>query len=288
MKEINGILLIDKEEGITSYDVIRKIKKILRELDKKTKIGHAGTLDPFATGLLVVLLGKYTRLSDYIMDGKKTYTGTIKLGISTDTGDYTGKIIKKCEIDDFDINILKENTELFIGEIMQTPPKFSALKIDGKPMYKYAREGIEVSKKARAITVYDLIIGDDIPSFKATVSKGTYIRTLIEDYCNHFHMPSHLLSLRRIQSGSFNVDNAIKSSEIGVNNFFDNILSIDEIPLNYEIIDVSCDEEVKLRNGINIIVNSEDQSPVFIRSDGIFALGKIVDNKLSTICFLRN
>lgn len=287
--ETNGFILIDKPEGITSYDVIRKIKKILRELNIKTKIGHAGTLDPFATGLLVIMLGRYTRLSDYIMDAFKTYSGSIDIGNKTDTADYTGEIIETKEVDEIIINKIISESKDYIGEFMQTPPQYSALKHNGKPLYEYARKGEFVEKAPRKIIVknFEIYKDKDEIKFITTVSKGTYVRTLIEDYCEKFSLPANLKSLRRISSGDLNVKDAINIDEINIDNFFEKIILIDDIKVNIDVITLNDDDTEKLYNGIRINTNSKDVGTILLKNnDKIFALGKIEDGLIKTICFL--
>lgn len=174
----SGFIVIDKPEGISSFDVIRKIRKITGI----RKFGHTGTLDPFATGILPLLFGKYTRFAQFISHLDKTYEVTMKLGIKTDTADITGNIIEetKDSIDNIDADEIKEFVESITSQI---PPKFSAIKIDGKAAYKYARENKEVEIPERKIRVYSFNLNEfKFPYLKytASVSKGTYIRTLSE------------------------------------------------------------------------------------------------------------
>lgn len=287
--ETNGFILIDKPEGITSYDVIRKIKKILRELGIKTKIGHAGTLDPFATGLLVIMLGKYTRLSDYIMDGFKTYSGTIDIGNRTDTGDYTGEIIESKDIDGDTIDKMIAESTNFVGDFMQIPPQYSALKHNGKPLYEYARKGEFVEKPPREITVrgFNVFKEEAQIKFVTTVSKGTYVRTLIEDYCAKFGILANLKSLRRESSGGITVEDAIDIDDLNVNNFYDKIILLDNMEHDFEAISVDDEGKEKLYNGIRIPTELSDKNPILLQNgEKTFALGKIEDNLIKTICFL--
>ena len=286
---VDGLILIDKAEGITSYDVIRKIKLILKELNIKTKIGHAGTLDPFATGLLVVLLGKYTRLSDYIMDAPKIYSGIVDLGKSTDTGDLTGNIINSIPVSEEDINKLIINSKDYVGDFMQTPPQYSALKHKGKPLYEYARKGEFVHKDPRPIRVdsFEMDRADGQVTFRAEVSKGTYVRTLVEDYCKTYGIPSNLKALRRESSGSLNIEKAIGIDGLNAENFYDSILKIDDIDISYKKIDLDNDSVDKLYNGIRIESSMEDQGPLLLLREGkVFALGEVREGLIRTICFL--
>ena len=287
--EINGFILVDKKEDITSYDVIRKIKKILRELNIKTKIGHAGTLDPFATGLLVIMLGKYTRLSDYVMDAFKVYSGTIDVGVKTDTLDHTGNILKSEKVDEETILKIIDESNLFTGEFMQTPPQYSALKHNGKPLYEYARQGEFVYKESRKIFVKDFEVykEDDAIKFRTTVSKGTYVRTLIEDYFEKYNSLASLRTLRRESSGAINVNDAIEIDDLNEDNFFDNIILIDDFKNNFDYVELNDDEKSKLYNGIRIETDIADCETLLLKDNGTsFALGKVEDGLIKTICFL--
>lgn len=286
---VDGLILIDKAEGITSYDVIRKIKKILKDLNIKTKIGHAGTLDPFATGLLVVLLGRYTRLSDYIMDASKIYSGVVDIGNATDTGDLTGNVIESKDVSVEDVDNLVTNSRNYIGDFMQTPPQYSALKHKGKPLYEYARKGEFVHKDPRPIKVtsFEMKKEDDQVTFKTEVSKGTYVRTLVEDYCKEYGIPANLKTLRRESSGSLNLEKAIGIDELNADNFYQSILKIDDIKTSYKKIDLDRDSVDKLYNGIRIESSLEDQGPLLLSNEGkVFALGEIREGLIRTICFL--
>lgn len=286
---VDGLILIDKAEGITSYDVIRKIKKILKELNIKTKIGHAGTLDPFATGLLVVLLGRYTRLSDYIMDASKVYSGIVDIGNATDTGDLTGKVIESKTVPEDEVNNLIVNSINYIGNFMQTPPQYSALKHNGKPLYEYARKGEYVHKDPRPIKVtsFEMKRENGQVTFRTEVSKGTYVRTLVEDYCKEYGVPANLKTLRRESSGSLNLEKAIGIDELNPDNFYQSILKIDDIKTSYERMDLDKDSVDKLFNGIRIESSLEDQGPLLLSSVGkVFALGEIKEGLIRTICFL--
>lgn len=180
---MHGILIINKPKGYTSHDIVNVVRK---KLNTK-KVGHTGTLDPDATGVLPILIGTATKISKYLIEHKKTYIATIKLGYKTDTGDASGKVIEK---DKHFQKIDKKNIEnalsTFLGKQKQVPPMYSAIKVDGKKLYEYAREGKEVEIKPREIEIYDISLeGYDNNnyeiSFKVNCSKGTYIRTLCEN-----------------------------------------------------------------------------------------------------------
>lgn len=213
---IDGILLIDKEKNITSYDVIRKLKRIL---PRGQKIGHAGTLDPFATGLLIILLGKATKLMEEILLYKKEYLVKAEFGYSTTTQDPTGEKTNESKgFSPFSIEKIEEVIKKkYIGEIEQTPPSFSAVKINGKKAYELARAGIETKIKSRKVNIYDFTITDyawPFVSFQIQCSSGTYVRTLINDLGEDFKVFATAVELRRNLIGEYNVEDAFKSEDI--------------------------------------------------------------------------
>ena len=204
---------MDKEEGESSYGVVRKVKRLLNI----RKVGHAGTLDPFATGLLIVLLGKGTKLSDYVMSESKVYEGVIRLGIETDSFDQTGRVIRTSAVPDLEKRIIQEKANAFVGVIDQVPPPFSALRYKGTRSYKLARKGIKVDLKKRKVTIHFFdVISVNLPdiSFKIRCSSGTYIRAVACDLGRVLGPGAHLRSLRRLASGSFDVKDAFNSSDI--------------------------------------------------------------------------
>lgn len=233
---INGILLINKEEGITSYDVIRKLKKVL---PKGQKIGHGGTLDPFATGLLIILLGKGTKLMNQIHSLKKEYMVKAEFGYATDTQDITGEKIEVCEnlvevSKDKIENVIKGK---FLGEIYQTPPMFSAKKIKGRKAYDLAREGKEVNIEPKKITVHAFeLVHYDWPysTFFVSCSTGTYIRTLVNDLGNEIGTYATAVELERTKIGDFNLENAIKSEDISLENrdyLEENVINLENLKI---------------------------------------------------------
>ncbi len=229
----DGILLIDKDEGESSYDVVRKVKIISRK-ENIRKIGHAGTLDPFATGLLVILLGQGTKLSHYIMSESKVYLATMRLGVETDTLDLTGAIVHESPVPDLSPEYIRRKAQDFIGDIEQTPPIYSAVKYKGVRAYKLARKGQKVTLKKRLVSIHSLrITSVELPDVTMEVkcSSGTYIRTLAADLGRVLGPGSHLTSLRRKTCGSFDLKKALKSHEILAENN-SSILQEKLIPLN--------------------------------------------------------
>lgn len=177
---MNGIIIINKPEGFTSQDVVSKTKKILNQ----KKAGHTGTLDPLATGVLPVLLGNATKLSKYLIEHDKTYIAKIHLGEKTETGDSEGKIILEKNVPELSVSKIENTLNSFLGKQMQIPPMYSAIKVNGKKLYEYARKGETTEIPKRDIEVYSISLlsseNDEI-EFKVSVSKGTYVRTLCED-----------------------------------------------------------------------------------------------------------
>lgn len=227
---IDGILLIDKEEGITSYDVIRRLKYLL---PRKYKIGHAGTLDPFATGLLVILIGKATKLMDTIHGLEKEYEVTAEFGYATDTQDCTGE---KTNTSSTTLEISKEELEeniakYFLEDISQLPPQYSAKKVNGKKAYDLARQGKEVELKPKNIHIskYEVIKYEwPFVTFKVVCSTGTYIRTLVNDLGEKVGTYATAVVLRRTRIGEFNVNDAISTKTINESTL-ESIIEVDKV-----------------------------------------------------------
>ncbi|MFK6999505.1 tRNA pseudouridine(55) synthase TruB [Flavobacterium oreochromis] len=213
---LNGqILVIDKPLTWSSFQAVNKLKYVLKnrlDLPKKFKIGHAGTLDPLATGLLIVCTGKYTKKIPELMGQTKEYTGTIQLGATTPSYDLETAINATFPIDHITPLLISETVKQFIGEIKQKPPVFSALKKDGKRLYEHARAGEEIEIEARKTTIYEFeITRIELPEidFRVSCSKGTYIRSLAYDFGQALQSGGHLTSLRRTKSGSFLIEEAL-------------------------------------------------------------------------------
>ncbi len=204
----DGIILIDKEEGKTSFDVVKRVRRIL----KVKKVGHAGTLDPFATGLLIILLGQATKLSKYLMAGDKVYQATMRLGVETDTQDLTGRVVKWSFVPEMAPESIRKVALRFVGEIEQVPPLFSAVFYKGKRAYELAREGIKMDLQKRKVSIHSLTITSvDLPdvTMKVTCSRGTYVRSLAADLGKELGPGAHLKSLMRLCSGPFSVKDAL-------------------------------------------------------------------------------
>lgn len=257
---MDGVILIDKEKKYTSNDVVQKVKRILN-----TKVGHTGTLDPNATGVLPLLLGNATKLSKYLINHDKEYEATIQLGEKTTTADSEGDVICKLDVNSNLLNpsYIKSILDTFIGKQEQIPPMYSAIKVNGKKLYNYAREGKKVELEPRKIEIYsiDILNVDTINKtlkFNVKCSKGTYIRSLCEDIAEKLETVGYMKDLRRLSVGEFNIKDSIKINEFekNVNNMnFSNILTIEQICKKYNNVEIGKDYLKKYLNGISIPIN---------------------------------
>ena len=292
MADINGVINVYKEAGYTSHDVVAKLRGIL----KIKKIGHTGTLDPEAEGVLPICIGNATKLCDLITDKQKEYQGVLKLGVRTDTQDMTGKIIQSY---DGDINFSKKEIEEvvqgFVGNISQIPPMYSALKVNGKKLYDLARQGIEVERKPRNITIHYINIDEvNMPYVTMTIgcSKGTYIRTLFNDIGDKLKTYGAMEKLLRTKSGNFVLDNTIKLSEIeclvkedALMNC-DSFITTDEVLSDFQKIHLKDEYKRFVMNGNMIDAKMIDEDilvagsyRVYIDGDRFVALYKTEDAK---------
>lgn len=205
---LDGVLLVDKPSGPTSHDIV----DCIRELFKFEKVGHGGTLDPMATGLLLILLGRGTKLSNYVMGSDKSYEGVMHLGVATDSQDIDGQITAQKPVDGVTREMLQAQMAKMVGDLMQTPPMVSAVKQHGVPLYKLARKGQTVEREPKLIHLFEFNLLDFAPPlawFNLRCSKGTYVRTLCADIGEALGCGAHLKQLRRTQSGTFHVDKAV-------------------------------------------------------------------------------
>lgn len=213
MAELSGVLLVDKPSKITSHDVVCKI----RRLYNTKKVGHTGTLDPLATGVLVVLIGRAAKAAEYLVSDSKEYTAGIKFGITTDTEDITGKVLSECSITPSEVEV-GETLQKFIGNIEQVPPMYSALKVGGKKLVDLARKNITIERESRPIHIdyieYEKIAENEY-TLKVGCSKGTYIRTLCADIGNSLGCGAVMSSLRRTRSGNFKLSEAYTLEALG-------------------------------------------------------------------------
>jgi tRNA pseudouridine55 synthase len=210
---LDGALLIDKPSGPTSHDVVDVIRRRFRI----KKVGHCGTLDPAATGLLIIVLGKGTKLSEKLMSDDKVYEGTIKFGETTDSYDADGELVASLPVPLMTLEQINESAATFVGDIMQTPPMVSAVKIQGVPLYKLARKGIEVERKARLIHIYSFLFSryeEPIGEFRIACTKGTYVRSLAHELGQKLGCGAHLKSLRRSVSGKFDIKDSMALDDL--------------------------------------------------------------------------
>ncbi len=212
---LHGVILVDKPAGITSAEAVRRLK---RRLGRQPRVGHLGTLDPFATGLLPILVGEATKLAPFLQEGEKEYTGVMRLGAETDTLDCTGTVVRSAALPAPGATRLEELSERFSGVIEQVPPLFSALKRDGVRLYELARSGAEVpAPAARRVTIGELDLawqGDDALRFRVRCSTGTYVRSLARDLGRALGSAAYLLELRRTRNGFFEVGNTTPLDEL--------------------------------------------------------------------------
>jgi len=210
---LDGALLIDKPAGPTSHDVVDAIRT---QFDIK-KVGHCGTLDPNATGLLLIVLGRGTKLSEKLISDDKVYEGTIKFGETTTSYDADGDLVSSLPVPPLTVEELNEAAAGFVGDLMQTPPMVSAIKKGGVPLYKLARKGVEVEREPRLIHIYNFRFGtyqEPIGSFRLACTKGTYVRSVAHDLGQKIGCGAHLATLRRVASGKFDVAEAMQFEEV--------------------------------------------------------------------------
>ena len=257
-RQVNGVLMIDKPVGLTSNGVLGVIKRLFGA----DKAGHTGTLDPFATGLLPVALGEATKFSGRLIEADKTYLATMRLGVTTTTGDLEGDVTETRAVDASTGQIARACAK-FTGPIEQIPPMYSALKRDGKPLYEYARAGIEIERSARNVTIHSIELVShqaDLQAeqqahdvvFRVACSKGTYIRTLAEDIGRELGCGAHLIALRRERTGGFGMNTALTLDAIEAVAFEARdalLLPVDTLIADLPRIDCSAVDAARLRLG---------------------------------------
>lgn len=283
---MNGIILVDKPKDWTSHDVVAKLRGVLHE----RRIGHSGTLDPLATGLLVAFVGRATRAVEFAEADSKEYLAGLRLGVSTDTQDITGNIVAESAALP-DEAALREALGRFIGDIEQIPPMYSAIKIGGKKLYELARRGESVERAPRKITVSAIDIagrdGDDY-ILNISCSKGTYVRTLCSDIGEALGCGACMSSLRRTRAGVFSVDDAHSLADIEAavreGRLSDIILPVDTLFASFPKLTVSQSAAKRLKNGNIIKISAEDgEYKVYSDSDEFLLLGRVECGKLKTI-----
>ena len=289
---MDGIILINKAKNCTSNNVVNKVKHILNE-----KTGHIGTLDPNATGLLPILVGKGTKLSQYLINHDKEYEVVLKLGIKTDTADLEGKIIEEKEVAD---NLLEKEKVLdvlngFIGKQKQVPPMYSAIKVNGKKLYEYARKNVQIELEAREIEIYEIKLGtinqkENTITFTVHCSKGTYIRSLCEDIAQRLGTIGYMKELNRTKVGIFNIENSISVEELEQNKNNPEELNKYIIPIERIFINIygnnNCislnDRKLGLfSNGVKLTYDLSEGLYRIYNSKGVFiGIGSVKDKTL--------
>ncbi len=248
---MNGVLNVFKNKGMSSFDVVRKIKFTAKE----KKVGHTGTLDPEAEGVLPVCLGKATKIIDYIMNSRKVYKVKLLLGKNTTTYDLEGEVVKERDASHIKENDVKETILSFVGGYDQVPPMYCALKQNGVRLYQLARQGIEVEREARRINIYDICeIEYDLPyvSFKVTCSKGTYIRSLCYDIGEKLNVGATMVNLIRTETSVFKEENSINIEDLTPENINDYIISIEDALSSYPKLTVNTSFTKLLVNGVKV------------------------------------
>lgn len=284
---MNGIIIINKQKNCTSHDIVHKIKKITKE-----KVGHTGTLDPMAQGVLPILIGKATQCSKYLINHNKTYNVELKLGIKTETADDEGKAIKQEEVKE---NILEEENikkalESMIGKQEQIPPKYSAIKVNGKKLYEYARKGQEVEIKPRKIEIYKIELikinkKDKKIEFNVSCSKGTYIRSLCEDIAEKLGTIGYMSNLIRLQVGEFSIENSITIENIEKSNnpeeaIMKNLITIEQQFHYCENIILNQKQLEQFLNGMKIKQDKKEGIYKIYNENTFIGLGEIKEGKL--------
>lgn len=284
---MNGIIIINKPKDCTSHDIVHKIKKITKE-----KVGHTGTLDPMAQGVLPILIGKATQCSKYLINHDKTYNVELKLGIKTETADSEGKAIKQEDVKE---NILEEEhikkaLESMIGKQEQIPPKYSAIKVNGKKLYEYARKGQEVEIKPRKIEIYKIELikidsKDKKIEFNVSCSKGTYIRSLCEDIAEKLGTIGYMSNLIRLQVGEFSIENSITIENIEKSNnpeetIMKNLITIEQQFHYCENIILNQKQLEQFLNGMKIKQDKKEGIYKIYNEIKFIGLGEIKEGKL--------
>ena len=284
---MNGIIIINKNQGYTSHDIVHKIKKISKE-----KVGHTGTLDPMAQGVLPILIGKATQCSKYLINHDKIYNVKLKLGIKTDTADSEGNIIEKTEISPEILNEQKilQAINSMKGKQEQIPPIYSAIKVNGKKLYEYARKGQEVEIKPRQIEIYNIDLNNidkenKIIEYTVNCSKGTYIRSLCEDIAKKLGTIGYMENLIRLKAGEFSIENSITLEEIlnaenPYNVLEKNIITLEEFFKDKETINLNEKRLQLFLNGVNLTEQKKDGIYKIYTNNNFIGTGTLKEKKL--------
>lgn len=259
--EIDGVFLLNKPLGFSSNQALKKIQWLFNA----KKAGHTGTLDPMASGLLPICIGEATKFSNRLLEANKTYIATVQLGLTTTTGDQEGGVVSQKEVV-LKPNQLQETLQKFTGDITQIPPMFSALKFEGKPLYEYARQGIEIKRKPRPVTIYDIKLNkieESIVILEVICSKGTYIRTLAEDIGHALGCGAHLKGLERTQTGNFQLLDALTIEALEAMSMASRektLLPVDALLKGLASIELTVTETEAIKKGQAIDFNSENDN----------------------------
>lgn len=276
VKQKSGIILIDKTIGPTSRQIVNDVSFLLHT----KKVGHVGTLDPFASGLLILTVNHATKIGSYLETLDKTYVAKIKLGDKTDTGDLTGQIIASHDVPRL-INkqVISDVLQSFLGKRQQIPPMFSALKRDGKPLYKYAREGKTLKREPRDILIHEIMLLSfdvDTIEFQARVSKGTYVRTLGEEIAEALGTVGHLISLRRVAIGVFDVAEAIHVDDVSNDQMIDIVSALKHM----RQVAVESEQVKDIKNGRPISLNIFEEQVLLVSDKEALAIYERRDDGL--------
>ena len=276
---MDGVIIINKQKNFTSHDVVNVIRK---KLNIK-KVGHTGTLDPNATGVLPILVGKATKISKYLIEHDKTYIATIKLGEKTDTGDSEGQVIEeKLVPTDLKKEDINNALQSFLGKQKQVPPMYSAIKINGKKLYEYAREGKEVKLEAREIEIYKIQLLEYKNSkikFEVECSKGTYIRTLCEDIAKKLGTVGYMEELQRTKVNNFKIGDSVLLDDITLENVKENLIKTEEVFKEKDKIELDNKKLELFLNGVKLTYDLPKDIYRIYNNKQFIGIG-IVENKL--------
>ena len=278
---MDGIIIINKPQNCTSHDIVRKAKKFFNE-----KVGHTGTLDPNATGVLPLLVGKGTQIAKYIINHDKTYVAILQLGEKTDTADVEGNSIETKEVSEQSLKTekVKEVLKSFIGKQEQIPPIYSAIKVNGKKLYDYARKGEKVEIQPRQIEIYNMeLINIDKTNktieFKVDCSKGTYIRTLCENIAEKLDTVGYMKELNRTKVGEFSINDSITIEQLENGNY-NNFITVEDYFTNYENLNLNEKKVQLFLNGVQLTCNLEDGIYRIYFDNEFIGIGTIKNNLL--------
>lgn len=272
---MDGIIIINKPKGYTSHDVVNIVKKKLNI----SKVGHTGTLDPNATGVLPILIGKATKISKYLIEHNKTYIAELALGEKSSTGDIEGEIIEKQDLPNLEEHQIKQVLESFIGKQMQTPPIYSAIKINGKKAYEYARSGQTIELKPREIEIMDISLVNfekGSITFKVKCSKGTYIRVLCEDIARKLGTVGLMKELCRTRVNEFNIEQSTDLKELKATD----LINIEEIFIKKPKIELNNKQAQLFLNGVKLNTANPDEIYRIYKNEQFLGIGVIKNNLL--------